>query len=77
MAKRKQKTGGYDWVKAVVEDGGSRVVFRYRATGLNVDGQHRHDEDVGGWTDDDIRKLCCDSIALSHEFKSMIEVEWD
>lgn len=52
----------YAFIHAVVEDG--ELTLQYRLNGNNQTGSLRHDEDVTGWSDREIRQLTAYLLGL-------------
>jgi len=55
MAKAKKKKDGYEWIKAYIDNGELRMEYKLR--GSTVVGRMSHDEDVGDFSDAEIKNL--------------------
>lgn len=64
----------YKWVKAAIDSMTGVVTFTYRVEGLDVDGCTTHNEDVSGWSDDDVKNLGANLLECDAD---EIEVDWD
>ena len=63
----------YDYIRAIVDDGELRM--EYQVKGLEVAGSDCHEENVTGWSDDDIIECVAMTLGLGDADRKMIEVQ--
>lgn len=63
------------WCKVTVS--GDTAIARYRWEGLMVDGSDCLDDDISGWSDDDIRQTVALVVGIDKVDVKRIDVIWD
>ena len=64
----------YEYVKAIVEDGG-QLRWQHKVFGSEAVGRMRHDESVEGWSDEAIIELTCSMLCVEDDNRDVITVE--